>query len=38
MIPARRRQIRDAKEGKKNIEVTLKENAIIKFVRKTLAY
>ena len=36
MIPARRRQIGDAKKGKENIEIALKENAIIQFVRKIL--
>lgn len=36
MVPARRRQISDAKKGKENIEIALKENAIIQFIRKIL--
>lgn len=37
LIPARRRQIKDARKEKENIKVTIKENAFIRLIRKTIS-
>lgn len=37
LIPTRRRQIRDARKGKENSKVTIKENGFIRLIRKTIS-